>query len=262
MARKLVDISVPLQAGIASDPPHALPEIEYRDHHMTAPAIAAYFGVGLDQLPQGEYAAVEKCTISTHNGTHLDSPYHFFSSMNHALKPGGEPSIRIDEVPLEWCFQPAVKLDFRHFEDGYVVRPEDIQAELKRIGHRLSPLEIVVVNTRAGNRYGEADYVDAGCGMGKAATLWMLEQGVRLVGTDGWSWDVPFSHTKRKLQQGGEASLIWEGHRAGREIGYCHLEKLHNLEALPPAGFQVVCFPVKVHRASAGWTRAVAVIDE
>jgi hypothetical protein len=87
MARKLVDISVPLQAGIASDPPHALPEIEYRDHHMTAPAIATYFGVSLDQLPQGEYAAVEKCRISTHNCAHLGSPYHFFSSMNHALKP-------------------------------------------------------------------------------------------------------------------------------------------------------------------------------
>lgn len=261
MARKLVDISVALQAGIASDPPHALPEIEYRDHHMTAPAIAAYFGVGLDQLPDGEYAAVEKCTISTHNGTHLDSPYHFFSSMNHGLKAGGEPSIRIDEVPLEWCFQPAVKLDFRHFEDGYVVTPDDVKAELRRIGHTLSPLEIVVVNTRAGSRYGEADYVDSGCGMGKAATLWMLEQGVRLVGTDGWSWDAPFSHTKRKLQQGGDAALIWEGHRAGREIGYCHLEKLHNLEALPSKGFQVVCFPVKVYRASAGWTRAVAIID-
>src|SRR3981189_1464686 len=148
MVRKLVDISVALQTGVASDPPHTLPEIENRDHHMTAPAIAAYFGVGLDQLPQGEYAAVEKCTISTHNGTHLDSPYHFFSSMNHALKPGGEPSIRIDEVPLEWCFQPAVKLDFRHLPDGYVATPGDVEAELKRIGHELRPLELAVLMPR------------------------------------------------------------------------------------------------------------------
>ncbi len=42
-------------------------------------------------------------------------------------------------------------------------------------------------------------------------------------------------------------SLIWEGHKAGREIGYCHIEKLHNLEALPDDGFQVGCFPVKIH---------------
>ncbi|MET0698724.1 MAG: cyclase family protein, partial [Mycobacterium sp.] len=53
----------------------------------------------------------------------------------------------------------------------------------------------------------------------------------------------------------------WEGHRAGREIGYCHIEKLHNLEVLPSTGFQVSCFPVKVHAGSAGWTRAVAIFD-
>jgi kynurenine formamidase len=36
---------------------------------------------------------------------------------------------------------------------------------------------------------------------------------------------------------------------------------LHNLEALPPKGFTVACFPVKIERASAGWTRAVAIIE-
>jgi kynurenine formamidase len=261
MGRRLIDISVPLKAGIASDPPQNLPEIEYQDHHKTAPRMADYMGVRIDQLPNGEYCASERVRITTHNGTHLDAPYHFFSTMNHALKPGGEPSWRIDEVPLEWCFQPAVKLDFRHFPDGYVVQPGDVEAEL-RVGHDLRPLEIVVINTRAGERYGLNDYVDSGCGMGKAATLWMLERGVRLVGTDGWSWDAPFSFTRKRVQETGDVSLIWEGHRAGREIGYSHLEKLHNLEALPADGFEIVCFPVKVHRASAGWTRAIAILSE
>jgi kynurenine formamidase len=261
MPRRIIDISVPLQAGIASDPPWALPKIEYHDHHMTAPPIAQYFGIPLDALPEGQYAAREQVQISTHNGTHLDAPYHFFSRMNERLVPGGEPSMRIDEVPLDWCFQPGVKLDFRHFPDGHVATPEDVQAELARIGHTLSPLEIVVVNTRAGSLYGGDDYVDAGCGVGKAATLWMLERGVRLVGTDAWSWDAPFSFTKQRLAEGGDPALIWEGHRAGREIGYCHLEKLHNLESLPAIGFMVACFPVKVHRGSAGWTRAVAILE-
>lgn len=261
MSRRIVDISVALKTGIASDPPHMLPEIDYLDHHDTAPAMAEYFGVGVDALPDGEYAAVEKVRISTHNGTHLDAPWHFFSTMNHALKDGGEPSWRIDEVPLEWCFQPGVKLDFRHFGDGYVVQPDDVEAELDRIGHALEPLEIVLVNTRAGSRYGEEDFIHAGCGMGKAATLWLLERGVRVTGTDGWSWDAPFSWTRERVRETGNAGLIWEGHRAGREIGYCHLEKLSNLDALPADGFQVACFPVKVHRGSAGWTRAVAILD-
>ncbi len=260
MARKLIDISAALRGGIKSDPPALLPAIDYYDHHQTAQPIADYMGIKVDQLPDGEYCAREHVSISTHNGTHLDAPYHFLSTMNHALKQGGEPSWRIDEVPLEWCFQPAVKLDFRHLPDGYVATPGDVEAELKRIGHQLKPLEIVVINTAAGARYGEDDYIDRGCGMGKAATLWLLERGVRLVGTDGWSWDAPFSFTRQRVKDTGDAGLIWEGHRAGREIGYSHLEKLQNLETLPTDGFEIVCFPVKVHRASAGWTRAVAIV--
>lgn len=45
-------------------------------------------------------------------------------------------------------------------------------------------------------------------------------------------------------------------------MGYCHLEKFHNLESLPESGFVVACFPVKIRAASAGWTRAVAIVDE
>jgi len=119
-----------------------------------------------------------------------------------------------------------------------------------------------VVNTRAGSRYGHDDYVSAGCWMGYEATMYLLERGVRLTGTDAWSWDAPFVHTAEKYKETGDASLIWEGHKAGRDIGYCHLEKLHNLEALPPDGFIVSCFPHKIRGASAGWTRAVAIIDE
>jgi kynurenine formamidase len=92
--------------------------------------------------------------------------------------------------------------------------------------------------------------------------MYLLERGVRLTGTDAWSWDAPFSHTARRYAESGNAGLIWEGHKAGRAIGYCHLEKLHNLEVLPPFGYTVCCFPVKIRRASAGWTRAVAILDE
>ena len=193
----------------------------------------------------------------THNGTHLDAPYHFHSTMNK-----GERAIAIDEVPLEWCLQPGVKLDFRQLPDGHVVTAAEVEAELARIGHGLAPHEIVLVNTRAGSAYGKPDYVSAGCGMGREATLYLLGHGVRLTGTDAWSWDAPFVHTKAKYRDTGDAGLIWEGHKAGREIGYCHLEKLHNLEALPSAGFIVSCFPVKIRGASAGWTRAVAILDE
>jgi kynurenine formamidase len=47
----------------------------------------------------------------------------------------------------------------------------------------------------------------------------------------------------------------------GWAVEWIRLEKLHNLEALPPHGFTIACFPVKIRGASAGWTRAVALLD-
>ena len=98
--------------------------------------------------------------------------------------------------------------------------------------------------------------------MGYDATMYLLERGVRLTGTDAWSWDAPFVHTAKRYAATHDAALIWEGHKAGRDIGYCHLEKLHNLEALPADGFTISCFPHKIRAASAGWTRAVAIFDD
>ncbi|NRB42336.1 MAG: cyclase family protein [Pseudomonadales bacterium] len=258
MSSKIIDLSIYLENDVVSDPEPFRPKITYLDHQSTFHQMAPFFpGLKQEDLPDGEAWAVEMVELNTHNGTHLDAPYHFHSTMNK-----GEKAISIDEVPLEWCFQQAVKLDFRHFDDGYIVTAADVEAELKRIEHELSPLDIVIVNTRAGSRYGKTDYLSAGCGMGYEATMYLLERGVRLTGTDAWSWDAPFVHTAEKYAQSGDASLIWEGHKAGRDIGYCHLEKLHNLEVLPAKGFKLSCFPVKIRGASAGWTRAVAILDD
>ena len=257
MSLQIVDLSIFLENDVVSDPPPFRPKIEYIDHKTSMPGMLSFFpGLKAEDLPDGEAWSFERIELITHNGTHLDAPYHFASTMNH-----GERAITIDEVPLQWCFQPGVKLDFRHFPDGHVVNALEVEQELKRVGHELKPLDIVLINTRAGSRYGNDDYVSAGCGMGYEATMHLLERGVRVTGTDGWSWDAPFVHTKERYKESGDAGLIWEGHKAGRDIGYCHLEKLHNLEALPGDGFKVACFPVKIRAASAGWTRAVAIIE-
>ena len=258
MQRRFIDLSMHLENDVQSDPPGLGPKIDYHAHKGTFEQMSPFFpGLKQSDLPDGEAWAVEDVQLNTHNGTHLDAPYHFASTMD-----GGQRAITIDEVDLNWCFQPGVKLDFSKLPNGYVVQPSDVEAELRRIGHTLQPLEIVLVNTAAGRAYGSPEYTRSGCGMGYEATMYLLERGVRLTGTDAWSWDAPFAYTAQKYAESGDASLIWEGHKAGRDIGYCHLEKLHNLEALPSSGFYVSCFPVKIRGASAGWTRAVAIFDD
>ena len=258
MPRKIIDISMPIENDVISDPEGYRPKVTYINHKESINQLVSFFpGLKSDDIPDSEAWAIEFVSLNTHNGTHLDAPYHFHSTMDK-----GNRSITIDEVPLEWCYQPGIKLDFRHFPDGYVVSAKDIEKELKRINHVLKPLEIVLVNTSAGKKYGQENYWSSGCGMGREATLYLLERGVKLTGTDAWSWDAPFEKTKEKYIEKKDASLIWEGHKVGKDIGYCHLEKLHNLEALSPNGFMISCFPVKIKNASAGWTRAVAIFED
>jgi kynurenine formamidase len=174
----------------------------------------------------------------------------------------GKEALTIDEVPLEWCMGDGVVLDLRHLPDGYRVLPDDLEKALGKIGYDIRARDIVLIMTGADKLWGSADYMSKGCGMGREATLWLLDQGVRIVGTDAWGWDRPFSRIVEEFQRTGDSSIIWEGHFAGIEKGYCHIEKLANLDRLPPFGFTFFCFPVKIKGASAGWIRAVALIEE
>ncbi len=256
--RRIIDLSIAISNDVPADPAFQRPRIQYSTHHQTAETVASLFpGLAADDLPDGQGWAVEQLTLSSHNGTHVDAPWHY-----HATMDGGRRAIAIDEVPLDWCLQPGVKLDFRRLPDGYVVQPPDIDAELERIGHTLQPLEIVLVNTAAGACFGQEDYIHRGCGVGRAGTLHLTRQGVRVVGTDAWSWDAPFSHTARRYAETRDAGLIWEGHKAGRDACYCQIEKLHGLEQLPATGFLISCLPVKIQGGSGGWTRAVAILED
>ena len=254
---KIIDISIPLDNKTVTDPDFMRPEIEYVSNKENAELMCSMFpGLKTTDLPNGEAWSWEKVTLMTHNGTHMDAPYHYNSK-----DKSGKPMMTIDEVPLDWCFRPGVKLDFRKFPDGHVITASEVEAEIDRIGHKLEPLDIVLINTKASEAYGTDKYLLTGAGMGREATLYLTERGVRVMGIDAWSWDAPFALTAKKYEQTGDKSIIWEGHYAGIETPYCQIEKLYNLEKLPASDFMVACFPFKIEAASGGWVRAVAMLN-
>ena len=260
MSRKrFVDLSISIESDLPSDPPIMIPKIQYLDHAAGAEQMKEFFpGVSKEQLPRGFGWAVEFLTLTTHSGTHLDAPYHYHPTMDK-----GSPSLTIDQIPLDWCFNDGVLLDFRHKADGERISVADLRRELDRIQYEIKPLDIVLIQTGADAAWGRAEYLVKGAGMDRESTLFLTEKGVKVVGIDAWSWDRPLPFLAQEFKETGDPKVIWEAHFAGIEIGYCHMEKMANLSAIgKPKGFTVRCFPVKIKGASAGWCRPVAIMEE
>ncbi len=259
MGQTIIDLSIAIESGLPSDPEMMIPKVDFIDHAMGADQMEMFFpGLKKEQLPKGLGWAVEFVQLTTHSGTHLDAPYHYHPTMD-----GGRKALTIDEVPLEWCFQDGVLLDFSHKGDGERITVPDVEEELARIEYTLKPLDIVLVRTGADAMWGKIEYLVKGAGMTRESTLYLCERGVKVVGIDAWSWDRPLPFLAQEFQEKGDPAVIWEAHFAGIEMGYCHMEKMTNLDKIPrPHGFKVACFPIKITGASGGWTRPVAIIED
>jgi kynurenine formamidase len=254
---RLIDLSVPLEDSASSEPVPA--RIRYVSHEAEGLAqMQQYLGIKPDDLVYsgGRGWAVEEVQAITHTGTHVDAPYHYGPLSE------GKPARRIDEVPLEWCFAPGVVLDVRHKTAGEFITVADLQQALERIVYQLRPLDIVLLQTGADKRMHQPDYF-AQPGLGREGVLWLVEQGVKVIGIDAYTLDRPFASMVADYRRTGDGRFIWPAHFAGIEREYCQIEKLANLDQLPrPHGFYVSCLPVKIKGASAGWCRAVALVPQ
>jgi kynurenine formamidase len=195
-------------------------------------------------------------TLNTHGATHLDAPWHY------APTSGGLPAKTIDEIPLSWCYADGVVLDLRHKASGEEITVADLQAALAKISYTLKPMDIVLIWTGNDRLLGSPDYFCRGPGIGADATRWIIAQGVKITGIDSWGWDLPLSIMAQRAEESGNWSHFWEAHYVGKEMEYCHMERLTNLQDLPSFGFKICCFPLKVKGGSAGPCRAVALVQD
>ena len=252
---RLVDLSAPIRQS-----PHELPEvlrtdIDFSDHSEGAAQIEALLGVPARLLRDQEGWAVETFTrLGTHNATHVDAPWHYNSRV------GGERAATIDELPLEWFFGPGVVLDMTAKDEGETIGVADVEAELSRIGHQLAERDIVLVRTGRDAYVEEPGYMALGPGVTVEATLWLYRQGVRVMGIDAWGWDGPLHLQAQEALERDEPGIFWAAHQA--DIPYSQIERLVNLGDLPPTGFQVACFPLKIVGAGAAPARVVGLVPD
>jgi kynurenine formamidase len=231
------------------------PEIVRMYHAEAARKRAADFNFLPSGFPDGLGLAHERVNLSAHGGTHVDAPLHYGPMCE------GKPAKSIEFVPLEWCYGPGVVLDLSHKKPAEYIEKKDVFAALEKITHKLAPKEIVLLRTDASKHFDNPQFANLQPGLHPDACNWILDQGVRMIGIDAWGLDRPPKAMAEDHKKGIPNSL-WPSHFVGRQREYLQIERLANLDQLPPTGFTVIAFPVKIEEGTAGWSRVVALLND
>jgi kynurenine formamidase len=250
---RIIDLSAPIAPSPPGTPEFQRNAIEYLDHAGGAAEIESLYGVPSSLLRDGEGWTRETIMLGTHNSTHVDAPYHYNSRIQ------GAPAQTIDELPLERFYGPGVVVDMRHKEDGDAIIAAEMEAGIEAAAHELAAGDIVLVHTGRDAFYGQPGYIDRGPGVTAEATHWLYDRGVRVMGVDAWGWDRPLGIQAAEALASDAAGVFWEAHQA--DLPYSQIERLVNLGSLPPTGFLVACFPLRIERASAAPARVVAILE-
>jgi kynurenine formamidase len=205
-----------------------------------------------EELPDEEFLSLEIVHSPVHIGTHLDYSFHYGS------KSEGRASKTADEIPLEYCYQDAVRLDFRHKKPAEAVTAQDIEAALKKINYALKALDIVLLWTGADKLFGSPKYFSDYPGIDISAVDYLLDRGVKIFGVDTMGIDRPYKFMLKEFLE--KKAPLYPAHFYGRKREFIHIERLANLEKLPDFGFKLICFPVRIKNTGAAWARAVAML--
>lgn len=257
---KLIDLAIPLMNANEEEkgwPTSNLqPTIKYETHDETGDALRDYLSITRKDMPMAY--GWETLELVAHAGTHVDAPFHFYPTTENGTKA----AYTVEQIPLDWFYSDGVVLDLRHIPPSGQAALEDIQEALDKIKYTIKPMDIVCLWFDMDKQLGKASYWTDYRGISAEAVRWLLEQGIKVIGTDSLGQDHPFDKMKEKFDKSKDINDIWEAHRVGIEKEFCNIEKMANLDKLPPYGFKIACFPIPIKNGSGGWCRPVAILSE
>jgi arylformamidase len=216
MAR-CIDLSLPLEHGQATFPYD--PKLSILTHNTTSS-----IGYNITQI-----------SMSTHQGTHLDAPRHFY-----------DEGIPVDAIPLERFFGEATLIDLAPggaLEAGQPLTVDmfSTHAEAFRPGAK------VVYRTGWDRAFGRPEYYSDFPSLTLEAAEWMAARHIGLLGMD----------TPTPGRQWKEIHLALL--RPGSEVVI--VEALAGLEQLP-ARFTLAAFPLRIVGRDGSPVRAVAIVED
>jgi kynurenine formamidase len=213
---RLVDLSHPLEHGQPNFPFD--PKIGVVVHNTIAS-----IGYNITQI-----------TMSTHQGTHLDVPFHFY-----------DDGKTVDQMPLERFYGPAVLVDLA--PGSYLPAKTPITVEMLAAHEaKFQPAARLIYRTGWDRAFGTPECFSDFPTLTPDAARWIAERRIGLLGMDTLTPSVAWKEVHEILLAKGVEIVIVEG--------------LRNLDKLPER-FTLAAFPLNIKGRDGSPIRAVAIVD-
>jgi arylformamidase len=190
----------------------------------------------------GDAVHMNQLLIGEHMGTHLDSPSHIYPD---AADPR---HLTVAELPLRSLAGPAVKLDFGGLEGGTLIGPREIRD--READHRhITPDAVVICQFGWSVKWSsiaDPEYIASWPGLSEAGAAYLVDRGVRMVGTDCLGID-------------GSSADGLPAHETLLGNGVPIVENLANLDEVP-AAFFFMALPLRIDGGTGSPVRAVALV--
>lgn len=228
-ADRVVDLSQQLEPGIPRP-------VGFPDPELTV----------FRTIASGDVINVDRLTLCTHSGTHLDAPRHFFDSGD-----------TIDQMPAECVLGPAVVADLRHLKGAVPIERGHVEQWERDAGERIRAGDAVLLMTGYSRLWGTGPAAETFVTSGwpyisKSLAGYLLEKKVRLVGVESMDLDLADPYDL--------ASSEFVGHRTFLPNGIGIIENLANLDKIGAARCFLVGAPLKIKGGTASPLRVLALV--
>lgn len=177
---------------------------------------------------------ITQLIISTHQGTHLDVPFHFYND-----------GATVDQVPLDRFYGPTSLIDLA--PGGYLAAKTPITVEmLAPHAAKFQPGAKVVYRTGWDRTFNTPECFTDFPTLTLDAARWIASRKIGLLGMDTLTPSTDWKEVHRTLLAKGAELVIVEG--------------LTNLDKLPEQ-FTLAAFPLNIKGRDGSPIRAVAIVD-
>jgi arylformamidase len=179
------------------------------------------------QLSKGDPCNLSVLTLSSHAGTHVDPPRHFY-----------EHGLGVDQLPLEHFIGPARVLEI---PDKQVITPEEL------LPFDIKKNEIILLKTRNSLLIKQPVFSRDFAYLSPEAGQYLAEIGILTLGFDYFSCEA-------------YSSQEYEVHHALLGEGIVIIEGLV-LTDVPPGSYTLVALPLKIKEGNGSPVRAILIAD-